>query len=85
MKKEYTILQMRDETWICKEDLMGPQRFRRMTIPTRLGPDSLAASDAVHELLKGRGNVKVTVDEQDGHVEVSVGEQSVEGRIALLD
>lgn len=84
---EYSILRMRDECFICTEAIPGErssERFRRLYIPTAKGPNAYKANDAITELFKNRGNVKVEVNEDTGQVKVSIGKHSVHLKIPTL-
>ena len=83
---KYSVLQMKDETFICKEDLhRDPNRFRRFNFEDdAAGYDHVAASSAVYELLENKGRVSVKVNEKTGIATIAVGTKKVEGVVSLL-
>lgn len=83
---EYSVLEMRHESFICTERIPGgAERFRRFGSETELGWDPMAGHEAVRNLLaNNRGRCTVSVDEQTGDVEIRKGDQSVVGSISKL-
>ena len=83
---EYSVLEMRHESFICTERIPGgAERFRRFGSETERGWDPIAGHEAVRNLLtNNRGRCTVSVDEPTGQVEIRKGNASITGSISKL-